>query len=67
MCVCMLSCFIHVLLFVTLWTVAHQPLLSMGILQARILEWVAMPSSRGHSFQTQGSNPHLLHSFTLYC
>ena len=27
--------------------VALQALLSMGILQARILEWVAMPSSRG--------------------
>ena len=24
---------------------AHQAALSMGILQARILEWVAMPSS----------------------
>ena len=36
-------------LFVTLWTVAHQAPLSMGILQARILEWVAMPSSRGSS------------------
>ena len=32
--------------FVTPWTVAHQAPLSMGILQARILEWVAMPSSR---------------------
>ena len=32
--------------FVTPWTVAHQALLFMGILQARILEWVAMPSSR---------------------
>ena len=32
---------------VILWTVAHQASLSMGILQARILEWVAMPSSRG--------------------
>ena len=31
-----------------------------GILQAKILEWVAMPSSRG-VFQTQGWNPHLLH------
>ena len=31
------------------WTVAHQAPLSMGILQARILEWVAMPSSRGSS------------------
>ena len=31
------------------WTVAHQAPLSIGILQARILEWVAMPSSRGSS------------------
>ena len=31
------------------WTVAHQAPLSMGILQARTLEWVAMPSSRGSS------------------
>ena len=31
-----------------------------GILQARILEWVAMPFSRG-SFLTQGSNLGLLH------
>ena len=31
-----------------------------GILQARILEWVAMPSSR-QSFPTQGLNPWLLH------
>jgi len=30
-------------------TVACQAPLSMGILQARILEWVAMPSSRGSS------------------
>ena len=30
-------------------TIAHQALLSMGILLARILEWVAMPSSRGSS------------------
>ena len=31
---------------VTLWIVAHQAPLSMGILQARILECIAMPSSR---------------------
>ena len=53
-CVCarthMLSLFSHVQLFVTPWSVAHQAPLSMGIFQARILEWVAMPSSRG-SFQ----------------
>ena len=35
----------HVRLFATSWTVARQALLSVGILQARILEWVAMPSS----------------------
>ena len=28
---------------VTLWTAAHQAPLSMAILQARILKWVAMP------------------------
>ena len=39
----------NVRLFVTPWTVAFQAPLSMGILQARILEWVAMPSSRGSS------------------
>ena len=33
----------------TPWTVVYQTPLSMGILQARILEWVAMPSSRGSS------------------
>ena len=31
-----------------------------GILQARMLEWVAVPFSRG-IFPTQGSNPGLLH------
>ena len=49
MCACMLSRFSHVQHYVTLWTVARQAPLSMEILQARILEWVAMPSSRGSS------------------
>ena len=36
--------------FATPWTVACQALLSVrGILHARILEWVVMPSSRGSS------------------
>ena len=35
--------------FVTPWTVARQTPLSMGILQTRILEWVAMLFSRGSS------------------
>ena len=49
----MLSRFSCVWLFVTLWTV--------GILQARILEWVAMPSSRGYSRPMYWtSNPRLL-------
>ena len=46
---CMLSRFSHVWHFVTPWTVAYQAPLSMGILQASILGWVAMPSSRGSS------------------
>ena len=41
-----LSC---VQLFATPWTVDHQAPLSMEILQARILEWVAVQSSRGSS------------------
>ena len=49
LCCAVLSHFSHVWLFATLWTVAHQAPLSMRIFQARILEWVAMPSSRGPS------------------
>ena len=45
----MLSHFNHVQVFVTLWTVAYQAPQSMGILQARILEWVAISFSRGSS------------------
>ena len=37
---CVKSC---VRLFVTLWIVARQAPVSMGILQARILDWVACP------------------------
>ena len=40
---------IHIQLFVTPWTVAHQGPLFMGFVQARILERVAMPSSRASS------------------
>ena len=46
-CVCALS---RIRLFATPWTVVQQAPLSMGwILQARKLEWGAMPSSRGSS------------------
>ena len=47
-CVCTLS-LSHVCLFGTSWTVGRQAPLSMGILQARTLKWVAMPFSRGSS------------------
>ena len=43
------------------WTVAHQASLSMGILQASILEWAAMPSSRGSSQPREDLGPNLLH------
>ena len=45
-CACMLSCFSHVWLFKPVD--CSSPGSSVyGILQARILEWVAIPSSRG--------------------
>ena len=49
----------------SLWPneLAHQAPLSTGILQSRILEWVAMPSSKGSSIQ--GSNACLL--WFLHC
>ena len=47
-CCAVLSCFDRIWLCDPR-TVAHQALVSMGILQARILEWVTMPSSRGSS------------------
>ena len=49
----------HLQLFATPWTVTCQALLSMGLVQARILEWVAIPFSRGcfqPSNQTQVSH-----------
>ena len=57
---CMLHHFRRVWLFATSWAVTLQTPLSMGILQAKILEWAAMPSSRG-SFQPRDRTPGLLH------
>ena len=61
----------RILPFATPWTVACEVPLSIGILQARILEWVSMPSSRGSSQprdrtletrgQTRGHLMQLLH------
>ena len=50
------SCF---WLFATPWTVAHQAPLSMEILQAKILEWVAISCFRGSS-QPRNWTPPLL-------
>ena len=55
----MLICFSCVQLFGTAWTLAHQAPLPMGILQARILEWVAIFLLPG-IFPAQRSNLCLL-------
>ena len=47
---CLLSHFSHIQLFAKLWTVVNE------ILQARILDWVAMPFSRSSS-QARGWTP----------
>ena len=48
-CACMLSCFSHVWLCATVWTITCQVPLSMGFSRQEILEWVAIRSSRGSS------------------
>ena len=50
MMLCCAVSFSCVQLYATPWTAAHQVPLSMGILQARILEWVTMPSSGASSW-----------------
>ena len=65
----MLSCFSHVQLCVTQLTAACQAPLSMGILQARMLEWVAMFSSEGSSQfrnQTHVSSVSCIGRWVLY-
>ena len=63
MLVCLLNCSSCVRLYDSMdWSLTGSS--DCGISQARILEWVAMPSSRGSSRprdRTQGSNPGLLH------
>ena len=44
------SCFSHIWLFVTVWTVACQAPLSMGFPRPRILKWVPLSSCRGSSW-----------------
>ena len=52
-------------LFATPWTVARQAPLSIGILQARILEWIVMPSSRSFSIAVLYFTWKYLGSFTF--
>ena len=49
MCVCMLSPFSSVQLFMTPWTAAHQAPLSMGFSRKEYWSRLALPSSRGSS------------------
>ena len=48
----------------TPWTIAYQAPLSMGFFQARILEWIAIFSSKG-IFLAQGWNPVSLASYLI--
>ena len=53
-CVCLCVCVCgqllsRVQLFATVWTAVHQDPLSMGFFPGKILEWVAISSSRGSS------------------
>ena len=63
MCACMPSHFSHVQISAASMDCSPPGSSVRGILQARILEWVAVPSFRG--FLTQGSNPHLLHCWWI--
>ena len=66
-CMCVLRRFSHVCL--QLWTIFHQGPLATGILQARILEWFAMPSSGDSSRlrdQTRASYVSFIGRWVLY-
>ena len=57
-CVCVLSYFSHVQLFVTLWALAHQAPLSIGF--SRQEYWSALSCPPPGIFPTEGWNPSLL-------
>ena len=66
--ICMLSRFSRVWLFETPMDCSSPGSFVHGILQARMLKWVAIPFSRGSSwiFLSQGSNPGLLRCTQIY-
>ena len=53
---CSIASVVSASVCMTLCTVAPQAALSMGVLQARILDWVATPSSRTSSQPRDGSH-----------
>ena len=69
MCMCVLSCFSRVQLFVALWTVPAGSSVHR-IFQVRVVEWVAMHSSRGSSYPkiepTSLMSPALTGAFFLF-
>ena len=54
-CVCVLSCFSCVQLFVTLWTIAHQTILPMGI--SRQGSWGGLPCPPPGDLPDPGTGP----------
>ena len=64
-CVCMLSCFSHVQLSVTLWTVAHHAPLSMGF--SRQEYWSVLAFPYPGDLPDQGSNLCLLRLLHCRC
>ena len=62
-CACVLSCFSHVWLFVTLWTVAHQAPLSMGF--SRQEYWNELPCPPPGDLPNPGIKPESLKSPAL--
>ena len=58
MCASVVSCFSHVQLCMTLWTVACQAPLSTGF--SRQAWWTGMPRPLPEDLPTQGLNRHLL-------
>ena len=61
--VCVLS---HVQLFETPWIVAHQAPLTTGFSKARMLEWVAISSSRESSWPRDQTHVSCIGGWILY-
>ena len=59
----MLSRLSYVWFFVIPWTVAHQTPLSMGFSRQKIVEWVAISSSRGSFRPRDGTQ--VSHAFCI--